>query len=359
MSYPPPKPSAHGFQPSGSPRPGPGPNTAAPYHTAPRQGATPSPAAALPTRSQTVFRAVGAALAATATGHMLGWFATGLVSVLDSVYVYTVGMVLLPFALTPVLFGLFGRWFGVPSPTAAAAWGTPLYLVLPLLALFEVGTQPSPTDIMYSVLVDGYGLMPALFSLVAFVLFYPVVALLLRGRTGRRVRAARPEEHGVRADSPSAVPALHGSVDRSDIIRRAIGAAAVTVCAAQFFSWLSTLMLVSFPDSFLQETAFSLLPFLLTPILFGLFARLFRVPSARGATWLGVLFYILVVVSFLLGVFSSIFAALLPLTNFGAVPRFGDVLFSLGPLFPNLLVSLATFVPIALAVGVSSSKGTV
>ncbi|GAB3701716.1 hypothetical protein [Nocardiopsis oceani] len=176
----------------------------------------------------------------------------------------------------------------------------------------------------------------------------------------------RPPAHGHQLSGsprpgpvPSAVPAFHGSVDRSGIVRRAIGASVVTVCAAQFFSWLSSLMFVSFADDFLKEMVFYLLPFPLTPLLFGLFARLFRVPSARGATWLGSLFYILVVVLFLLGVYFSAFTVLLPLSNLGSVRMLGDVLYSLGTLLPNLLITLVAFVPAALAVGVSSSKRSV
>lgn len=176
----------------------------------------------------------------------------------------------------------------------------------------------------------------------------------------------RPPAHGFQPSGPprpgpgpNAVLAFHGSVDRSDIVRRAFGAAVVTVCAAQFFSWLSSLLFVSSADDFLQEMVFYLLPFPLTPILFGLFARLFRVPSARGATWLGLLFYVLVVAFFLLGVFFSAFMVLLPLSNLGSVLLLGNVASSFGPLLPNLLVTLVAFVPAALAVGVSSSKRSV
>ncbi|GAB3734874.1 hypothetical protein [Nocardiopsis nanhaiensis] len=130
---------------------------------------------------QVLPRAVGAALAATVTGHVVGMTTADLLTGPDDFGWYAIVAGLLPLVLIPVLFGLFARWFGLPSALATALVGAPLYFLAWLaLVLAFLGLPSAPTLLMLvSPLVPG---------LAAFV----PIALLRYSQRERPTGTGRP-----------------------------------------------------------------------------------------------------------------------------------------------------------------------
>lgn len=129
---------------------------------------------------QVLLRAVGAALAAPVTGHVVGMTTAELFTGPDDFGWYAIVAGLLPLALTPFLFGLFARLFGLPSALVTALVGAPLYF-LAWLALFLafLGLPSAPPLLMLvSPLVPG---------LAAFV----PIALLRYSQRERRAGSGR------------------------------------------------------------------------------------------------------------------------------------------------------------------------
>lgn len=143
--------------------------------------------------------------------------------------------------------------------------------------------------------------------------------------------------------APSSAP---DGPTRAQVTRRVLGAVVAAVLVAQALAWFLSPLFGSSEDFSGEEFAVLLLPIPFAPILFGLFGRLFEVPSVLITTVLGTILY-----------FPALYANMYLLVT---VDLFRPLEFLVtneaGPIGLILLSCMFAFTPVALLIHAVSTK---